>query len=207
MKTLKWILPAALFFTLLISCGKEDTGWQGPIPGKVVHTGSGTPVPFALVRFIRYGSTAENWEQEIGRDTTDINGNFIIPAQLEPDAAIAWGRSDMYNSPSEEAPVVREGPITLPIELRLIPPAWARVRSEDEEPLNPEVDQVVINAAPGDFPPDETPLTGPIILRTLGNIPFELNYRLYINGESMPWQKISRDGLAEFDTTDIVITY
>lgn len=206
--------PAALpliilLLALLPSCQKErGEPSDKTIYGKVYWPNSTTPVPNALVRFLKYTSSP-NWgmgaSTQVGSDTTDSAGNFTIPPGSETEYVQAWGIESLYPIASEESYVHRARDRGNKMTLYLIPWAWIRFTAVDDPPLNPEVTHITVSRSLPMYGPEKM-LNPSAILKNYGQIETYYDYLMRTNGEWVHYytEKIRLTGL---DTTDYVIHY
>jgi hypothetical protein len=180
--------------------------------GKVCLINSDTPVPHALVRFLKEESGGL-WEPvvyiEVGNDTTDVNGNFVVPRGTGADLVRAYGPQSIYDVESQDVDINNLWQNGGNIRLSLIPPAWVKAQAIDAEPLNPEVVAIQGDTAVGSIPGGEIILSsGFRKWKVKGNITQQIQYRfVYENlifGNIQQW---NIPPLAPFDTTEITITY
>ncbi len=206
------IFAAIATIALLMSCRKkENNGNYAPhFGGRVVLVNSGTPVPNALVRFLKWAPSSGIFDPPtyilVSSDTTDESGRFEIPENTDATIAIAYGPISIYSHESIQGDVsayVQSGGELI---LQLIPPAWITVSAIDVEPFNPEVLYVQgdTNIASSD---GQVNLSTPITWKVQGNVPQYIKYLLIHQNGDFVLGNYSIPGPTPFDTTIHIITY
>jgi len=196
----------------LLGCEKVDkntgSGW-----GRVLQINSNTPVPNALVIFykpILNNSWAGNQNEEVWRDTTDVNGVFEVPGHVHFMSARAFGFSHLFAdpSPTTQAGIIHQnGEEVLYLFLR--PRAWLKIVPVDEPPLNVEVMQVEVTIHNS---PELIPITTGKVYQFSGNTSPPTQYRLLIreSDNSFSWTdrvSLTIPLLTPFDTTHVEIKF
>lgn len=210
---MKNTLQVLLLSLLIISCKKPQNGGE-TIPsylgGRVVLINSDTPVPHALVRFLKWAPNPEIFDPPtyvlVASDTTDESGRFDIPVGTDATMAIAYGPNSIYAEESTQVDVeayLRDGG---EMKLQLIPPACIKVSAVDIEPFNPEVLYVHgdTNIASSD---GLVNLSAPITWKVQGNVPQYIKYLLILQNGEYILGNYNITGPTPFDTTTHIITY
>ncbi len=211
------VIGSAFIFTLVLmlilnSCKRaEDKEPITELYGKVCLINSDTPVPNALVRFLKEESGGL-WEPtsytEVGNDTTDANGNFTVPRGTGADLVRAYGPQSIYDVESQDVDIEQLGQTGGNIRLSLIPPAWLKVQAIDIEPLNPEIIDVQADTAVGLTPGGELSISGGFRKwKVRGNIGQDIYYTLNYENFDVDYAVWNIPPPLPFDTTEITITY
>lgn len=199
---------------LLASCRKKENVADNPLPhlgGRVVIVNSDTPVPNALVRFLKWAPRPGIFDPmtyiEISSDTTDILGHFDIPLNSEATMVIAFGPITLFNQESGQVELGAYFANGGEIKLQLIPPAWIKVSATDVEPFSSVIHHVEGHTNTGNNN-GMTPLSSPQIWKVHGNTPQWLTYR-YVYNDLSVGEIFNLDILppTPYDTTVHVITY
>ncbi len=216
MKNSKFIIILFLFLVCIAACKPDKEGGDNVIPqpylgGRVVLINSDTPVPNALVRFMKWQESENIFDPmvyvEVARDTSDQNGHFDVPAGTDATMAIAYGPQDVFSHESQESSVESYWTHGGEMKLLLTPPAWVRVSVLDLGPLNPEIDYVLAGSPTEPFP-NFTPLTSPRIWKLSGNIDQSIYYKLvYEDMSESNILELPVNAASPFDTTDYILSY
>lgn len=218
--------PNILRFWLLlaISCALSSCKYDNEelglveVEGKVVLINSNTPVANALVRFINSDDnlnpfTPEQYT-EVGSDTTDENGNFVLPEGLDADYAQAFGLDSIYLDPSVFFPIRDARYNGKPMKLELIPPAWLRISVSDDVPTSSDI--IAVRVFPSSISPTYLDVFEFFDLESgdeakilsYGNIEMEFYYRYIYSDLTFSETFVSETFQnPPFDTTKYVINY
>jgi hypothetical protein len=207
------VLIVAILVGTFGSCKHTEKEPITELHGRVEMINSNTPVPNALVRFLTEEPSGSIWNPssytEVGSDTTDANGNFIIPRGTNAELLRAYGPLQWYGNESMDVYIDNCWDNGCSPVLELIPKAWVRIGIQDVEPLNPEIIGLWLYAdgaigEPVAFIED----IEVYVSAASGNLPLTVGYQFaYEDWSSSEYFFDDTPPPSPLDTTDYIIEY